>query len=232
MINVLRLNIFYLNFLILLSIILKFEILILIFFTLRITVHTYRLMLLDTLFAPLDILSKNHFFEDLEEHKSYQEFEVETADIDGYYNFEIYSINSVEFLPDIFGGDFSLNWEDFVLENNKYNFYNLNNLNYIYIDINYTNFNYYKIFNNKYDNNKTINDRINLYDYYYYHRASFENFNFDFQNERIYYNKLQSKFLDTDYYNLHINKNEIKLINFNSFIKLLKNNLKKIRLKN
>lgn len=231
MINLLRLNLIYLNLLILLFIILKIEILIIIIFLLRIAVHSYRLMLMDLIFFPFDGLRKNYFFEDMQEYKIYQEFEVETSDFDGFFNYENYALNGVVFLPEIYGGQFALNWEDFVLESFRFPFNNLNNLQNIYTDINYTNLNYFKIFNKEYDNTKIIFDYIFLYDYYYYHRKSFENFEFDLKNEKFYYNFYRSIFLDEEYYNLHLNNNEMKHITFNNFIKELKVIIKQNRLK-
>lgn len=232
MTGLLRFNLVYLNLLILLAIVLKLEFLILFLMFLRISTHSYRIMLIDLTFSTLDGLRKNYFFADMLEHKTYQEFEIETSDFDGYFNFENYAINNISFLPEIYGGDFSLNWEDFIFENFRFNLNNKNNLNKIYKNQDYYDLTYYKLFNKSEFIKKKIEfDYINLYDYYYYHKKSFEQLNFDFNNEKFHYNFYKSKCLDEDYFNLHLNNNEIKKKVFDKFLTELKNNIKERRIK-
>jgi hypothetical protein len=216
---------FYFNILLLLFLILKIDLVFLLFLFLRKTYSIFKESLTEYIFQEFDGLRVEGQFLDLYENKLYVDFGLDAGLEDFYIQnvYMSYALYDISLDFESYNGSFTFKWNDFNIE--ELNMKGNMDLNYkkIYLNSFLPDYYVYKRFKQK-DLNRAIEeeDYTLLYNYKYINRREIEDPLFVEENEKYYYNYLKIFFLKENFYDTFIKDNYNKNFHYNFFINDLK----------
>ena len=222
---------FYFNIILFFLFILKIDFFFIFFLFFRKSFTIFKESLTEFIFQEFDGLRKDNQTLDLYENKLYVDFGLDVGLEESYIQnlYMYYALYDISMDFEAYSGFSTLKWNDFNIEElNLQKNYNTN-LKKIYINIQLTNLNCWKNLKKIDINNKiTDDDFLNIYNYKNINRREYEQPSLKDENEKYYYNFLKIFFLKENFYDLYIENNYMKNLNYLNFI----NELKKKNFKN
>lgn len=190
----------------------------------------YKESYLEFFFQDIDGLQEDIQTLDLNENKLYVDFGLD-IDLEEQSNFEIYMDYALyDFSMDFeaFTGHGTFKWEDFNLENLNYKKHYTVNFKKIFVnDFDSTLFFWKNLKQKNIDTSVRDDDYTFIYHYKNIIKREIENITFGEENDKYYYPYFKKFFVKENFYDIFIEDFYLRLSNYNRFVEILKNKVKK-----